>query len=262
MVAIILPGRNGPMIGGGTGGGAFTPASLAGLVAWFQADSGVYKDAGSTPAVNNDLVQQWNDKSGNGFNLSQGTSGNRPTFKSAGFNSLAGVQWTPVDTCWMFTAAAITQLNGAGLASAWVVFSYAGISSSNRLLSMTTSTSGNDYDSTNYGVFGYFNSSTSLIGYRSGGKGSATVATGTNYRMTSIYDGTNHTMRMSNAGASVVASTGNFGNNLLLSAGIEPASKPSTGFNGTIAEIGLTSTALSGTDRSNLDTYLQTKWGL
>lgn len=262
MVAIILPGRNGPMIGGGTGGGAFTPASLTGLVAWYQADSGVFSDAGSTPAADSALVQQWNDKSGNGYNLSQATSGNRPTFKSAGFNGLQGVQWTPADTCWMMSAAAITQLNGAGLASAWVVFKYASVTGSNRLLSMATSSSGADYDSTSYGIFGYFNSGTTLIAYRSGGKDSATVATGTNYRMTSIFDGTNHTMRINNAGGSPVGSTGNFGNNLLLSVGVEPDAKPSTGLNGTIAEIGLTSSALTLTDRSNLDTYLKNKWGL
>ncbi|MBS1669721.1 MAG: T9SS type A sorting domain-containing protein [Bacteroidetes bacterium] len=40
------------------------------LATWFKANASVFKDAGSTSAANGDSVQQWNDKSGNGYNAS------------------------------------------------------------------------------------------------------------------------------------------------------------------------------------------------
>jgi lysophospholipase L1-like esterase len=45
---------------------------------------GVYSDAGSTPAVSGNTVQQWNDQSGTGNHATQSTSGLRPTYTTAG----------------------------------------------------------------------------------------------------------------------------------------------------------------------------------
>ncbi|HMW26649.1 MAG TPA: hypothetical protein PKC51_08420, partial [Ferruginibacter sp.] len=36
-----------------------------GNILWLKADAGAYSDAGITPAVNGQTVQQWNDQSGN-----------------------------------------------------------------------------------------------------------------------------------------------------------------------------------------------------
>jgi hypothetical protein len=47
---------------------------------WLRADAGTFSDAGSTPALNNVRVQQWNDQSGNARNASQSTLLNRPFF--------------------------------------------------------------------------------------------------------------------------------------------------------------------------------------
>lgn len=54
---------------------------------WLKADENVYNDAGTTLAADGDLVRQWNDRSGNGNNASQGTAGNRPTYKTNVINS-------------------------------------------------------------------------------------------------------------------------------------------------------------------------------
>lgn len=62
---------------------AWTPADLTTpLDEWHEARSEVYNDAGSTLAAINDLVYQWNDKSGNGRHWQQATSGSRPTLIS------------------------------------------------------------------------------------------------------------------------------------------------------------------------------------
>ena len=58
------------------------PNSVAGLTGWWRSEFGVYSDAGTTLAVDNDTVQQWNDFSGNSYTMSQATSTNRPTFKT------------------------------------------------------------------------------------------------------------------------------------------------------------------------------------
>src|SRR5206468_1863371 len=42
---------------------------------------------GTTLAINNDPVRQWNDLSGHGYHMSEATSAQRPTYLSAGYNS-------------------------------------------------------------------------------------------------------------------------------------------------------------------------------
>lgn len=51
----------------------FTPKNISGLVAWFDAD-----DA-STFTLSGTSVQQWRDKSGNNYSVSQGTANNQPS---------------------------------------------------------------------------------------------------------------------------------------------------------------------------------------
>lgn len=66
--------------GGNAGAASFSPSDIASLVAWWDANTTVYKDAGSTLASVGDSVQQWNDRK-NSSNFSQGTLGNRPTLQ-------------------------------------------------------------------------------------------------------------------------------------------------------------------------------------
>ncbi|HNF01768.1 MAG TPA: LamG domain-containing protein, partial [Ferruginibacter sp.] len=51
-----------------------------GNILWLKADAGAYSDAGITPAVNGQTVQQWNDQSGNANHAAQATAGLRPVF--------------------------------------------------------------------------------------------------------------------------------------------------------------------------------------
>lgn len=51
-------------------------------ISWFSARTGCYSDAGTTPCVNNDTVQQMNDSGSASNTLTQATSGNRPTYKT------------------------------------------------------------------------------------------------------------------------------------------------------------------------------------
>ena len=53
-------------------------------------------------------VSQWNDKSGNGRNASQGTSGSRPTVVTASQNSLNGISFDGVDDRLVFSSALLS----------------------------------------------------------------------------------------------------------------------------------------------------------
>ncbi|MEZ4861110.1 MAG: choice-of-anchor D domain-containing protein [Caldilineaceae bacterium] len=59
------------------------PGGVAdGLAHWVRADMDVYSDAGATTAVEGDSVQQWNDLSGAGLDLTQTTAGQKPTYRA------------------------------------------------------------------------------------------------------------------------------------------------------------------------------------
>lgn len=53
--------------------GGFTPASISGLTNWYQLKTGITDDSG---------VSEWLDQSGNGNDLTQTVSGNRPPYNS------------------------------------------------------------------------------------------------------------------------------------------------------------------------------------
>jgi hypothetical protein len=57
--------------------GTFNPSDLTGLSAWYRSDLGITLDGSNN-------VEQWNDQSGGGFNLTQATSGDRPAYVSSG----------------------------------------------------------------------------------------------------------------------------------------------------------------------------------
>ena len=59
----------------------FSPLAVPAIQAWYDSNVGVFKDAGITPAVENDPVQQHNDQSGNGNHRTQATLAKRPLYK-------------------------------------------------------------------------------------------------------------------------------------------------------------------------------------
>lgn len=65
-----------------TWGGTFSPPMFANLQLWFDAS-----DLSTITSASN-LVSQWNDKSGNGYNVTQGTSASQPTTGTTTKNGL------------------------------------------------------------------------------------------------------------------------------------------------------------------------------
>lgn len=80
-----------------TPGGApasFTPADLSGLKLWLKADAGVYQDsAGIVPVgADTDPVGKWEDQSGTGNHFAQATSGARPSYQTLEQNGLPAIK--------------------------------------------------------------------------------------------------------------------------------------------------------------------------
>lgn len=74
-------------------GGVGTTDGSSTLEVWLQADQNVFNDAGVTLASDGQTVQQWNDLSGNGFNASQLTAGEQPSFQAGEINGLPVVRF-------------------------------------------------------------------------------------------------------------------------------------------------------------------------
>jgi hypothetical protein len=76
----------------------WTPAEIATSL-WLDADDAttVFSDAGTTPAVNTDTLQQWNDKSGNSLTAVQATAGARPLYETSQQNGKPGITFAAGD---------------------------------------------------------------------------------------------------------------------------------------------------------------------
>jgi hypothetical protein len=69
---------------------SFSPLSLS-PTAWFRSDLGISLDGSNN-------VETWNDQSGNGYNVTQGTSAERPAYNtSGGANGRQRLTWTESD---------------------------------------------------------------------------------------------------------------------------------------------------------------------
>lgn len=251
------------LLGVGGGGSSpppppFSPTSIAGLVLWLKADAGVYKDAGVTPAANGDTVQQWNDFSGNGNNQSQATSGNRPAFTTSGINSAQSV---------VFNIASQTTLSGAanmGGTTQFAAFAVATLtavgSGDGRVVTFIATGDGVDYAST---------TSNLLLASQQPNRQSANTSnfstintddSGSAAKAYSVvYDGTNRTLYRNNVSAvsSTLAPTlGTTGSIYLGSRG------GADFYQGSIAEVCVYNGPVTSTDRANLQTYFNSRWGV
>jgi hypothetical protein len=76
---------------------AFSPSDISGLKFWFKASTGVYSDAGTTPAVNGGPVQQWNDQSGGNHHATQATGSSQPLKDATTINGRPSILFDGVD---------------------------------------------------------------------------------------------------------------------------------------------------------------------
>lgn len=246
---------------------SFTPTDVSSLTGWFKADSGVYSDAGTTLAVGGDSVTQWNDQSGNGYNLSQATGAKKPTYRVSIVNSKPVVRFDGLDDFLSGTTA--SNLLAAGTKYVMFVFNAA-----------TLPTSGaNPYDnstiwSTAGGIVSsYLHATNGLGSYNFDGTvdtAVASVAAGTWYL--GIYaHGTDDWNNAANLGVSIgsgsffggftVSASGN-STNLTNAVYIGASSGATSYLHGDLAEILFFNAIPSPQERLKLERYLVAKYAI
>ncbi len=247
-------GRRGPFIN------AFTsPADLPGLVAWYTADQGVFSDFGTTPALDEQVIQQWNDISGNANHLQEATNG--PEFDTTGFNGAPAVRFFPA-TMQVSSAVNGVVFNSSAM-SAFVVGTMTTTTANfGRLLSFRGNGQSTDFDNT--GGFQYPRNGTSngiSPGFNSAGDTQA-ISLATNYRLGLTISGTAITSYVNNVAGAGGTSAGalNLTNGTLCIGAVAIAL--GTNWAGAVAEVVLVNRAITSTERTNLDDYFKTHWGL
>lgn len=239
----------------GAGGGGFTdPTDIAGCQLWLDAEQGVYSDAGTTLATNNDTVQQWNDQSGNGNHVSQATGGNRPTFKTAGINSKDSVEFA--DPSFMDSATPV-------VAAPNTVFAV-------HVMTLSDAFGGVIWDSkANVRHNFYWDDVLNPDFFRSASVNIETTTVGfgsqfDEYITAVTYNGASSSIFMN--GADVGDGSVDLGSNALdgITLGTLRAGLGGGNYylNGQIAEVIVYDSALSTGDRATVETYLSNKWGI
>ena len=227
------------------GGGADSPDDISGLLVWFKADAGVFSDAGSTPANNNDTVQQWNDQSGNAIHASQATSGSRPTYRTNQVNGLPAVDFAT--SKWMaFAQQTVTDVT---------IFA---VVKQGSAAAVKTILGGNANDNTKIKLFfNNYNLKTEQHTVESFEEEPITDFIQVYQRS----NGTNTVLRVDEVDT---GTPGTAASSLGVShLGAFLSSGTATGFlNGLIAELILYNGALSDTDRAVVESYLRTKYAL
>ena len=238
----------------------FTPADLPSLLAWYKADTGVYSDAGTTVAAEGAAVNQWNDQSGHAYHLRQATDANGPIYSATGFNGTHGLMMAAAKV--MATTAATVALTSASVLSAFVVCGQDdGILGGARLLVYlgTGGTEATDYEHTGSAVFLYSGTPGSSGSYQGGNAGPVISTLQVNdFRIGTIFNGTNLEMYRNNVASGLptaMAPTFTGPGTICLSFSTNP-------WVGPVAEIVICNAALDSTQRTQLDDYFKTKWGL
>lgn len=218
----------------------FSPTDISGLKLWVKADANVYSDAGSTPAVNDDPVQQWNDQSGIGYNLSQATSGQRPLLKTNVLNSLPILRFDGSDD----------QIVGAT-----GTFAAANQPLTYFIVLKKADTTNKVPMSGGTGAF-LFNWSGST-GDAYAGTSLTFTCTITNWNIIGVvFNGASSIVRCNGAETTGNAGSGAFG------ATVTVGSYPGFPWNGDIAEVIIYDSALGSTDRASVDDYLNAKYAV
>jgi hypothetical protein len=242
---------------------AWTPASLgSALIAWYKADAGVYKDAGTTLAANNETVQQWNDQSGNGYHLKQASSFLRGTYKTAILNSLPVIDFDGSGAGnWLQTTSQPVTLGVATVSVFMVrqITSANGVSSC-RVAGISTPGSSDLGNDTFIAEYCPGTAITTPTTYNNGNKSNGSVSSGTWNQLGTIFDGSNNIMYIANTAQSGVADTHTFAASVDIEVFADGGgnSNPS----GQLAELIFTNTAMSLSDRNSLATYFTSRWGI
>jgi len=261
----------------GVPGKAFSPSDLAGLKAWYDASDT------ATISVSGTAVTQWNDKSTSGFNLTQGTAGNRPTSGVSTQNGKNIITADGGDWLTNATASNWTFMNNGTVYLVCAAIKFGTSSDPNAAMALMDNTKLNAanqgvaivYDDRaavprNNSVFHYLPGATDSLntfnltadGFMTPNAFSvltlrADPSNGTAANRSYLYNGTSGATQNNAITTAVDTNNPNFGMNFLSDA------NGTFNLNGAIAEIVIVSgTDATDANRIKIRDYLQTKWAI
>lgn len=227
------------------------PTDIVNLKLWLDASQGVTKD-GTTPAIDGDTVQQWNDYSSGGYNATQATAGIRPIYKTTILNGKPVIRFSGTES--MATASFLDNTFNTALTS-FIVENKTGtahdVNFSNQGIKWYGGRSGGDTGTLDYNASALSNGNIVIHFPNSGLQYGVET-----YR----YNGSSVLLKFDGLLSATTASTGNLGLSGALTIG-----KLSTGgfpYHGDIAEIIIYNRALSDSEVSQVEQYLIDKWAL
>lgn len=246
----------------------FVPSDIANLKAWYDASDT------ATITVSGNAVTQWNDKSANTYNLTQGTAGKRPQSGTRTQNGLNAIDYDGSDDVLAAaTAANWAFLNNSG-GSTYFMAIYTDTASDGRILFDTSGTT-----TGNVGVYNYVTSGDAIQAVVVKGVGGQVVS----YQVTTqlatdntasywsfLSDPNNATaanrIKIWKNGANPI----NTNTDTAALSNSDPAYPLNLGgqgilsesFDGLMCEVIFYSGLLSDTDRGKVEAYLASKWGI
>lgn len=116
-----------------------TPADISGLGFYVKSDTGLFQDTGgTTPATSNtNPIGLWQDQSGNGYDLTQSTSGKRPTLElTSPYKSKPAIKFVAASSQYLFNAAFNLTSNPTG--GTWVIAWQTAATSSSQCIASPT----------------------------------------------------------------------------------------------------------------------------
>lgn len=220
---------------------AFNPKSIATLKLWLRADQGITIATG---------VSQWNDLSGSGNNLTQGTAGKQPLFVASAQNGLPAVRCDGVDDFLQSGAYVDTEPVTLFVVFKTITLGTGGVHD----VLWDGVLAGSQYAiNQNGGNFALFNSN-------GAGLNSTTIATGTYHYGTNIYNGVSSVTRLDGsqtAAGSIGAAPAAPGGFTL--GGFGDGSRT---YNAEYAEVLQYTSVLSATDYGRVEAYLKKRYAL
>jgi hypothetical protein len=256
IVPVLAPVR------GGAAASIFDPLTLTNLSLWLKGDAGTYQDSGFvTPATaDGDPVGGWQDQSGNARHFAQASGASRFTLKLAanGINGRAVVRCDGVDDV-LTNAVALSSVIAAGAYGLWAVY---------RPISLTSNQANTWANQAliadSGGYFAHVNKVTPEMRAANfdGTDDSCGVAAtaGTAYGIQQRHDsGTLYLLRSGAAEASAAS-----GNTASLVGTMVLGKSGTVGqyFNADIGEIVMMQAAPSASERTGMQSYLASRWGI
>jgi hypothetical protein len=248
-----------------------TPLSIPGCQLWLDAADS------STITLSSSKVTQWNDKSGNGYNFTQATSGNQPTYSTASLNTSNTITFTSANSTFL-TGTASTTFMGTNSLSVYGVFKTNNNTSSSSVFAKSLAGGAGGrilYAVRDGGNPGYINSGIGTTGqnaYANTLSDTYTVGAWRVHGFVSDRSGWTTTLFQNGSLIATTTITADTTTNLtnpyqMIIGGYNTSSgsvsPPLAGYylDGAIAEILVFSTVLTTTQRQTIETYLAKKWG-